>query len=228
MPRVARLVVPGSPHHVTQRGNRRQQVFFGAADYHLYRELLAEACSDAAVSVWAYCLMPNHVHLVLVPEAASGLAAAIKPAHQKYTWAINRRERWTGYLWQGRFTSYPMDGQHLLAATQYIELNPVRARLTPTPEAWPWSSARAHLTGRPDGLADPGPLLELVPDWRAFLAAGMEADAFRKRAAEMERACHAGLPQGSAGFISALEARTGRTLTPRRRGRKPRAQGHEV
>ena len=224
MPRTARLVVPGLPHHVTQRGNRRQQVFFRAEDYQLYRRLFSEACSSAGVAVLAYCLMPNHVHHILVPPSEGSLAGAIKAAHQKYTWAINRRERWSGYLWQGRFASAPMDGQHLLEAARYIELNPVRARLAVTPEAWTWSSAGAHLSGRTDGLADPKPLLDLVPDWRAFLAAAMEADQFRCEIEKSEQALRAGWPQGSAAFVSNLERRTGRLLKPQKPGRKPRPE----
>ena len=127
MARLARVVVPHIPHHVTQRGNRRQQVFFGEADYAAYRALLAEGCREAGVSVWAYCLMPNHVHLILLPPEAGALRAALSEVHRGYTRLVNFREGWRGYLWQGRFASFPMDERHLLTCARYVELNPVRA-----------------------------------------------------------------------------------------------------
>ncbi|HWD68066.1 MAG TPA: transposase, partial [Caulobacteraceae bacterium] len=116
MARLARVVAAGVAHHVTQRGNRRQQVFFGDDDYAAYRALLAEGCRAAGVAVWAYCLMPNHVHLILVPSDASGLRAALAEAHRRYSRRVNVRQGWRGYLWQGRFASVPMDGAHTLAA----------------------------------------------------------------------------------------------------------------
>src|SRR5947208_7121938 len=169
MARLARVVAAGIPHHVTQRGNRRQQVFFGDDDYATYRGLLAEGCRAAGVAVWAYCLMPNHVHLILVPSDPDGLRAALGETHRRYTRHVNLREGWRGYLWQGRFASFPMDEARLLAGARYVELNPVRARLVRRARDWRWSSARAHLTGRDDGLAVARPLLALAPDWAALL-----------------------------------------------------------
>ncbi|MFN9712067.1 MAG: transposase, partial [Alphaproteobacteria bacterium] len=110
MARHARVVIPGVPHHVTQRGNRRQQTFFSDADYIAYLHLAAEAFAEAGVEVWGWCcLMPNHVHLLAAPSRAEALAEAVGATHLRYTRQINRRERWTGYLWQGRFASFPMD-----------------------------------------------------------------------------------------------------------------------
>src|SRR5215831_4203837 len=129
MARLARVVVPGMPHHITQRGNRRQTTFFCDDDYHAYLELMAHWCRQCHVDIWAYCLMPNHVHLIAVPESEAGLRQAIGEAHRRYTRRINFRERWRGHLWQGRFGSFVMDEPYLLAAARYIELNPVRARL---------------------------------------------------------------------------------------------------
>src|ERR1700704_537259 len=109
MARLGRIVAAGFPHHVTQRGNRRQTIFFEPADYALYRDLLAERCRKASVEVWAYCLMPNHVHLVLRPSTPDGLARAIGETHRQYTGFINARARWTGHLFQGRFSSVALD-----------------------------------------------------------------------------------------------------------------------
>jgi putative transposase len=174
MARLARIVVPTVPHHVTQRGNRRQTVFFGDGDYRAYLALLVEYAGKAGVSVWAWCLMPTHVHLMLAPPTADALRAALSEAHRRYSRLINFREGWRGYLWQGRFASCPMDPAHALAAARYIELNPVRARLAANPDDWSWSSARAHLTGVRDGLTDI-PALGIDPGaWRAFLEAGLD------------------------------------------------------
>lgn len=222
MARLARAVAPGLPHHVTRRGNRRQRTFLHPDDHGLYKALLAEHCRARGVAVWAWCLMPNHVHLVLVPRDAGSLAAALGEAHRRYTRHVNLRERWRGYLWQGRFASCAMDEAHLLAAVRYVELNPVRARLAARPEDWPWSSARAHLLGEEDGLTDWSPLLALVPDWAAFLAdepAAPHVEAIRS-------AERTGRPLGSREFVAALEAGLGRRLRPGRPG--PRKGGAKV
>src|SRR6202008_681864 len=116
MARLARVVFPGLPHHVTQRGNGRARTFFGDADYALYRDLLAASCRAAAVEVWAWVLMPNHVHLILVPANEDGLRCALAPVHRRYAGRANARERRTGHFWQGRFGCVAMDEDHLAAA----------------------------------------------------------------------------------------------------------------
>jgi putative transposase len=219
MARLARVVAAGVPHHVTQRGNRRQQVFFSAEDYEAYRTLLAEGCRAAGVEVWGYCLMPNHVHLILTPADEGGLRAALGEAHRRYSRRVNFREGWRGYLWQGRFASAPMDEAHLLAAARYVELNPVRAGLTKRAQDWPWSSARAHVSGRDDGLVQARPLLDRAPDWLAFLAGGLD-DAERETIRSSERT---GRPLGSAAFVAGLEHELGRPLARRKPGPKPSA-----
>ena len=133
MARLARVIAPGMPHHVTQRGNRRQQTFSGEEDYQHYLELMAQFCRAEQVAIWAYCLMPDHVHLIVVPQSAESLRRAIGEAHRWYTRWINFREGWRGHLWQGRFASFVMDEDHLLTAARYVELNPVRAGLVQAP-----------------------------------------------------------------------------------------------
>jgi putative transposase len=164
MPRAARIVLPGEPHHVVQRGNRRLPTFFSAADYEAYVEIATEAFAEARVQVWAYCLMPNHVHLIATPETEAGLALALGATHQRYTWRVNQKQGWTGRLWQGRFASFPMDEPYLRLCARYIGLNPVRAKLAKMAIDWPWSSVRAHVTGRPDPLLSPEPLADLIGD----------------------------------------------------------------
>lgn len=114
MPRIARVVAAGLPHHVTQRGNRRQQTFFSDEDYEAYLELMVHWCSCCGIEVWGYCLMPNHVHMIVVPDSADGLRRGIGEAHRRYTRRVNFRERWRGHLWQGRFASYVLDEHYLL------------------------------------------------------------------------------------------------------------------
>ncbi len=216
MARLARVVIPGVPHHVIQRGNRRQKVFFSDDDYRGYRDLLAEWCSKREVEIWAYCLMPNHVHLVAVPAEQKCLAGAIGEVHRRYTRRVNFREGWKGYLWQGRFASYPMDASYLLAAARYIENNPVRAGLALVPEGYEWSSARAHLTGRDDDFVKVAPLLSRVPDWRSFLARPFN----KREAEELRRHSGTGRPLGNDSFIEELESKLGRKLRPGKPGPK--------
>ena len=138
MTRFARMVIPGLPRHVTQRGNRREAIFFEDGDHEIYCDMLAEQLRKFNVEVWAYCLMPNHVHLILTPTRADGLGLAVGEAHRRYTNFINARGRWTGHLFQSRFASVAMDEAHLMAAVSYVNLNPVRARLASRAEDWPW------------------------------------------------------------------------------------------
>jgi REP-associated tyrosine transposase len=220
MARLARVVVPGYPHHVTQRGNRRQETFFGPEDYEAYRALMSEWCAQCGVQVWAYCLMPNHVHLIAVPESEDSLRRAIGEAHRRYTRAVNSREGWRGHLWQGRFASFVMDEAHLLAAARYVELDPVRARLVRRPEDYLWSSARAHLAGADDELATAQALLALEPEWEEFLSLGLpESEAIVLRRHE-----RTGRPAGSTSFVAELEALTGRLLGRQRPGPKRAAR----
>jgi putative transposase len=219
MVRLPRLILPGQPYHVTQRGNRRQQTFFEDADYALYVDLLAEAASRAGTEVWCYCLMPNHVHLIVVPTDEDGLRRTFADAHRRYTGFINARHRWTGHLWQGRYGAVVMDETHLAHAMRYVALNPVRARLVKRPQDWRWSSVRAHLSGKDDALVRVAPALERYGDFAAFLDANDEnVDAWR----ELRRSETSGRPLGSKSWITSLEARTGRMLAPQKRGPKPR------
>ena len=141
MARIARVVVPGIPHHVTQRGVRRMETFFDEEDYENYLSLMREWCLLSGIEIWAYCLMPNHVHLIAVPESEGSLARGTGEAHRRYTRYMNFKQSWKGYLWQGRFASFPMDETYLQAATRYIELNPVRAKMVRKAE----QIGRAHV-----------------------------------------------------------------------------------
>ena len=159
--------------------------------------------------------MANHVHLIAVPESEGGLRRAIGEAHRHYTRHINFREQWKGHLWQGRFGSFLMDEKYLLAATRYIELNPVRAGLVSIPEEYPWSSAKAHMKGRNDDLVKVQPLLRMVDDWRQFFS----GDVFNEEYELLQRHERTGRPLGSKSFIERLENKLSRILTPQKGGR---------
>ena len=220
MARIARVIAPGFPHHITQRGNRRQETFFCDEDYLTYITLMSEWCSRFEVEVWAYCLMPNHVHLIVVPQSESSMRRAIGEAHRRYTRMINYREGWRGHLWQGRFASFPMDESYLLSAVKYVELNPVRAGMVEKPEAYRWSSAVAHISECDNELVKVSPLLEMVGSWSAFLSEKVSAQKLE------EIRCHerTGRPLGSERFLSKLEVSLNRILRHQKAGRKKKVQ----
>ena len=220
MTRIARVVVPGLPHHVTQRGNRRERVFFEEGDYALYRDWLGQSCRRFGVEVWSYCQMPNHIHLILTPPDGAALALALSRTHRLYAGFVNARARQTGHLFQGRFGSVALDEEHLMTAARYVALNPVRARLVSRPEAWPHSSVRAHLASRDDGLVSVRPLLDRVERFADLIEGEADGGAF----APLRRAELIGRPLGSPDFVAEIEKRLRRRLTPSKRGRKPREE----
>ncbi|KUK52129.1 MAG: Transposase [Desulfotomaculum sp. 46_296] len=207
-------MAPGVPHHVTQRGNRRQQTFFCDEDYKAYLHLLAQWCSQWKVEIWAYCLMPNHVHLIVVPPSKEALTRAIAETHRRYTSRVNLREGWTGHLWQGRFSSFPLSEAHLYSAASYVERNPVRAGLVKEPWQYPWSSAAAHLAGYDNQLVRVGPLLEMFGDWREYLTRDIPEEDVHV----LLRHERTGRPLGDETFLVGLEEALGQSLQPRKRG----------
>ena len=221
MARIARFIVPGLPHHVTQRGNRRERIFFSDEDYALYHDLLANQCRKQGVACWAYCLMPNHVHLILVPDRTDSLARALGETHRRYSTAINARLGVTGHLFQARFGSAAMDEEHLMAAARYVALNPVRARLVERAGDWRWSSVGAHLSSHDDGLVSIAPLIERCGGRFADL---IETAPSAEAVSALRAAETIGRPVGSAAFLDRLAAEAGRDPRPRRRGPKPKRQ----
>jgi putative transposase len=217
MARMPRIVVPGYPHHVTQRGNRRQRTFFCEDDYRYYVELLSQFSRQAGTEIWAWCLMPNHVHLVMVPRHEDGLRAALGEAHRRYTRHINVRQSWRGHLWQERFHSFLMDEDYLLATVRYVERNPVAAGLCETPEQWRWSSARAHLQGQDDGLVRVKPMLDRIDNWSAYLSRNNDTCEIDT----IKRHTRTGRPVGATHFINKIEQLTGKSIAPKRPGPRP-------
>ncbi len=217
MPRIGRVVVPGFPHHVTQRGVRRQKTFFSAEHYTRYLSLLRWWAPRSGVRVWGYCLMPNHVHLVLVPDNVKALARCMGEVHQRYAREINAERQWAGHLWQARFYSTAMEPGHAIAAARYIAMNPVRAGLAVRPDAWAHSSASTHLGLVNDGITDSSAYAGLVDAWSELLASDVASDELER----LRRYTRTGRPLGSDEFISNVEAWTGRVNLARTRGRPP-------
>jgi len=217
MPRTARVVVPGYPHHITQRGSRRQRTFFDDSDYRAYLGLLRALKDAAGVDVVAYCLMPNHVHVVAIPAHESSLAKLFGVAHHRYACRVNSKHDWTGHLWQERFYSFAMDEVHFLAAVRYVELNPVRAGLCARPDEWKWSSIHTHLGAASDPLVTSAAVVEHISDWRHYLSRDCSADQLDN----IRKHTRSGRPAGDDGFLKKLEAVTGRRLRRRKPGPRP-------
>ena len=214
MARLPRLVVPGYPHHLTQRGVRSMAVFTSDDDRISYLSFVAEECKRHGVEVLAWCLMTNHVHFIAVPKAEQSLARAFGEAHRRYTRMKNFAEGVRGYLFQGRFSSSVLDQNHLLAAVRYVELNPVRAGMVQQAGEYVWSSTRFHLgvVGNDPLVAD-GNFWGLVTNWEEFLCRDDEG---------IERvvaATRTGRPAGDEAFLDKVEAVTGRDMRRKMPGR---------
>jgi len=220
MARLARVVAVGFAHHVTQRGNYRQQVFFCDEDCRTYLGLVQHYSLKAKLHLVGYCLMSNHVHLIVVPEREDSLARALGPAHCRYAHWMHARPHCVGRLWQNRFFSTVLDEAHLVAAMRYVERNPVRAGLVAEAPEYAWSRAAAHVTGRDaSGVLDLAYWTErFAPEeWRARLETQEEPADMETLRAHTET----GRPLGSKEFVAELGRRLRRFLEPRPVG-KPR------
>ena len=220
MVRIARVVMPGWPHHVTQRGNRRQTVFFNDHDREVYLELLAKYKRIYNLELIGYSLMDNHTHHIPVPGFDTSLSKGIGRTNNDYSRWLNVQCNWTGHLWQARFYSCPVEIVSLADVLAYVELNPVRAGLVEKPEEWKWSSARAHLTG-----VDETGLLDMdwwqshfTPDsWADYLKKKLDD---RKMLRRIRTATQTGRPFASEEGLRQIEVFLGRSLQPRKRRSK--------
>ena len=224
MPRQARVVAEGVPHHITQRGNNRQDVFLLDEDRRFYLDSLRFQARRHGVRLLGYCLMTNHVHLVVVPQRADALAQGLGRTHFLYTRDFHLHHGSSGHLWQNRFFSTTLDARHLFAALRYVDLNPVRAGIVHQAEAYQWSSARAHASGQDlSQLLDMAGWREICEpgDWKQLLSRPEEP-------AEVGRLRHAtrtGRPCGDTAFVAEIEQRLGRRLRPELGGRPARGAG---
>ena len=206
-----------TPHHVTQRGNARREVFETDSDRLVYLSLLRQQAELQKLGILGYCLMPNHVHLIVVPHREDALRTALRNAHGRYAAYLNARQASSGHVWQGRYYSCPMDEAHLWSALRYAERNPVRAGMVSDPLIYPWSSARVHAGGGGDGLIE-------IAEWAARWTSAEWCEFLQATCAEREneairRSTHSGRPLGTEPFIEQLELALARPLKPRKRGR---------
>ncbi|NMC65970.1 MAG: transposase [Acidobacteria bacterium] len=208
MPRTARIVVPGIPHHVIQRGNRSEVVFFKEEDRRTYLKILTFFAKKYKVEIWSYCLMTNHLHLAAVPSRPESLAKVMGAVHKRYTALINIRNNWKGTLWQGRYLSYPMDERYLYTCIKYIERNPVRAKIVKRAEDYPWSSARAHIFKWDDPVLSSFFMIDQIKDWRAYLQEKESEEDLEK----IRKNQSSGHPLGNERFYNQIEKLTGLKL----------------
>jgi putative transposase len=222
MPRIARVVATGLPHHVTQRGNRRAVVFFDDDDRRFYLRFLQHYRKKHRLDILAYCLMPNHIHLVVIPENPSSLARTLAETHMRYAKYINWKLNQNGHLWQGRFYSCVLDEPHTLAAARYVEMNPVRAGLVASAWEYSWSSASAHVgIGIDNLLSKRWPSRQLLAKWREMLY-DVNDD---PKIEAMRSSTRTGRPLGSEAFVEMVERMIGRIVRPKKAGR-PRNMKH--
>ena len=214
----------GFAHHITQRGNNRQEVFFVDDDRRVYLELLKEQADKEGLEVAGYCLMSNHVHLVAIPHTQDALAKAIGRTHFRYTQYVNRFHRRSGHLWQGRFHSCVLDEPHFWLAMKYVELNPVRAKLCRQTWRWRWSSAAAHVdAGARSELLNLSRWYDRISaaQWRKELAEGLSDSELGR----LRSRTHTGRPLGSDSFLSKLERLLGRRVRALPVGRPAKSKG---
>lgn len=219
MARQARIVIENTPHHITQRGNRGEFIFFKKEDYQTYIDILTQACKRFHVSLYSYCLLPNQVHLLVEPKESKLMARAIGEAHRRYTNHINNTKNWRGHLFQDRFFSYAIDEQYALRAARYIETLPVTLKLTPRPENYLWSSAKGRIKiNKTSDFIKQFHSFHAIHNWEDYLSRPMDTDEMN----QIQLHLQTGRPRGSALFLDSIERKIGRPVRPQKRGRKPK------
>lgn len=222
MPRIARVSVPGIPHHITQRGNNREVIFLDEEDHRQYLAWLKKYSEKYGLNVLAYCLMSNHVHLLGTPMKKDSLSTTLRDSHMRYAQYMNHKYSRSGHLWQGRFFSCPLDETHMLVAARYIERNPIRVKLVRRAQEWKWSSARAHVSGATDEfLSGDAFLLDLVKNWGEFVSEPDDIEIVEN----LRKNTRTGRPLGNKEFGAQIEKLLSRILHPKKGGRPPRNKG---
>lgn len=220
MPRIARVVAVGLPHHITQRGNYRQDVFLDAPDREKYLSWIQEYSNKYSLAILAYCLMQNHVHFIVIPEKEDSLAKTFNAAHMRYSHYFNKKLKATGHLWQGRFYSCVLDEPHLIAVAKYIERNPVRAGMVKKPWQYQWSSARIHINNKENSTLRLKDLFKILDDmscdsWKDYIDSREDKQALDS----IRTHTLTGRPLGANTFVETLEKKFGRRLLALPRGR---------
>lgn len=219
MPRIARVIAIGYTHHITQRGNYKQNIFIDDIDREKYISIIKKESKRYGLKILSYCLMTNHIHLVVVPEKEDSIWKVFKYAHMKYSQYYNKKANNTGHLFQGRFFSCIMDNNHTLACVRYIERNPVRAGIVKKPCSWKWSSAKVHcLMKEPDELGV-NRLFEYVEvnqkSWKEFIEMPDNLDDIKR----IKKNTRKGRPLGTNEFVERLEKKLNRILKLKPKGR---------
>jgi len=223
MPRIARIIAPGYPHHITQRGNNRATVFFDDEDRQIYLNLLAGYAKKHQIQIWAWCLMSNHIHLLAVPGTETSLSRGIGLTNQMYTQYLNRKLKQSGRIWQNRFFSCVVENeQYLWTVARYIERNPLKAGLAESVEEYRWSSARAHVANAYDPLLSAEQWLSAEEQSSYLDFVCMEDD---ESDIAIRKATNSGRPFGSDSFIDMLEFQLNQMLKPGKPGRPRKKTG---
>lgn len=217
MPRIARAVAIGFPHHITHRGNYRQKIFTEEKDFVNYLKLINKYTLQNALSILSYCLMPNHVHFIMVPNGGESLSKALNITQMVYAQYVNKKRKISGHLWQGRFYSCVLDENHLYTAVRYVERNPVRAKLVKNPWDWKWSSANQHAYNKKSDLIKLSDISNFIDvgNWKEFLNEAVDGDFLK----EIRKNTRTGRPVGNTDFIKKLEKILKRRLSILQRGR---------
>lgn len=233
MARLPRLVVPGFPHHLIQRGNNRQNIFVDDQDRQRLLALLGECAQRYRVSVHGYVLMDNHLHLLVTPIDAEGLPRLMQAVGRRYVQAFNARHQRSGTLFEGRYRAAPVQtDRYLLACMVYLDLNPVRARMVTRPAEFQWSSYGHYVGLRSDRLITPHPVywqlgntpFEREAQYAERVAQGINAEQGRILGGSAAK----GWALGEPAFLAELEARSGRRVSPRRAGRPAGSGGAKI
>jgi len=209
MPRIARAIAVGFPHHITQRGNNQQRVFTSKSDYKTYLSLLEKYSKKFGLEIWAYCLMPNHLHLVAVPKNPDSMSGVFHTVGTLYSQYFNHRKNRKGHVWQSMFFSCVLGETHLYTAVRYVEMNPVKAGIIDNPEDYRWSSAQVHVNRKLDNLL-PGEsyLISEIKDWKNFLSEYEDGRIVK----EIKSSTISGRPAGNKEFVKKIEVMLGRTF----------------
>ncbi|GAX61341.1 transposase and inactivated derivatives [Candidatus Scalindua japonica] len=226
MPRTARIVVPNLPYHITQRGNYRQDVFEDDEDRLSYLSWIDYYSKKYKLSIFAYCLMDNHVHFIGIPREEDSLARVFSISHMRYSQYFNKKKNASGHLWQGRFYSCVMDEDYLAAALRYVERNPVRAGIVRKPWRWKWSSAGVHV-GQEDGVINLENITSLIDttaeEWKEYI----NSDENDEKVEKIRKHTLLGRPLGTKDFVAKLGRRIGRVLNVLPRGRPKKQRGNK-
>jgi putative transposase len=212
MPRFARIIAPGLPHHITQRGNYRQDVFTDDDDRSQYLYLIGDYSKKYGLSILSYCLMFNHIHLIAIPKDENSLARTLNTTHMRYSQYRNKKIGRNGHLWQGRFFSCVMDDNHLLACARYIERNPVRAHIVKKPCDYIWSSAKDHTGMSHASIIDTKDLFKFIEIDQNKWAEYINTSDYPEEVSAIRKYTMTGRPLGSESFINKLERQFGETL----------------